>query len=111
MIRDVQLPEKCYENMLRFFLSSAWYFAKLKARWIAVVCQHAPLYRVQDAVVLIGDGVKQAKEGRHMPGVQRLHQKTRPKRHIFLVTYLVGSECYCRQKTISVFALVYDDPR
>ncbi len=81
-----------------FFRSSAWDFAKLKARWIAVVRQHAPLYRVQDAVVLIGDGVKQAKEGRHMPGVKRLHQKTRPKRHIFLVTYLVGSEFYCRQK-------------
>ena len=41
-----------------------------------MVHQHAPLYRVQDAVVLIGDGVKQAKEGRHMPGVKRLHQKS-----------------------------------
>ena len=76
VIRDLQLSEKCYENMLRFFRSSAWDFAKLKARWISIVHQHAPLYRVQDGVVLIGDGVKQAKEGRHMPGVKRLHQES-----------------------------------
>jgi hypothetical protein len=36
----------------------------------------APVYRVDDAVVLIGDGVKQVKEGRRMPGVQKLHQES-----------------------------------
>ncbi|WP_339218393.1 hypothetical protein [Paenibacillus sp. FSL H8-0332] len=31
---------------------------------------------VKDRVVLVGDGMKQAKEGRRMPGVKKLHQES-----------------------------------
>ncbi len=41
-----------------------------------MVRQHAPLLVIQGRVVLVGDGMKQAKEGRRMPGVKRLHQES-----------------------------------
>jgi hypothetical protein len=40
------------------------------------VKQSAPLYREGDAVILIGDGVKESKEARYMPGVKKLHQES-----------------------------------
>jgi hypothetical protein len=33
-------------------------------------------YRVDERIVLIGDGVKQSKEARHMPGIKKLHQES-----------------------------------
>lgn len=45
-------------------------------RWLQVVRQHAPLLVIQNRVVLVGDGMKQAKEGRRMPGVKKLHQES-----------------------------------
>jgi hypothetical protein len=38
--------------------------------------QYAPLCREGDAVILVGDGVKQAKEARFMPGVKKLYQES-----------------------------------
>ena len=37
---------------------------------------HAPLYREGGFHVLVGDGVKQSKEGRRMPGVKKLFQES-----------------------------------
>ncbi|MEI3612359.1 hypothetical protein [Pseudogracilibacillus sp. SO30301A] len=36
----------------------------------------APLSNVNDMVVLIGDGMRQSKEARRMPGVKKLHQES-----------------------------------
>lgn len=38
--------------------------------------QHAPLLVIHNRVVLVGDSMKQAKEGRRMPGVKKLHQES-----------------------------------
>ncbi len=38
--------------------------------------QKAPLYQIDGRAVLIGDGVKQCKEGRHMPGVKKIVQES-----------------------------------
>ena len=65
-----------YICLIGFFRSSAWTLEQLSAKWCALVVKHAPLLKQGDAVILVGDGVKQSREGRRMPGVKRQHQES-----------------------------------
>lgn len=76
IIRDLTLHPRYYESMIHFFRSSAWSLETLRMAWLEVVRRTAPLLYVRGRVVLVGDGVKQAKEGRRMPGVKKLHQES-----------------------------------
>jgi len=76
IIRDLGLAPMHYESILHFFHSSSWSIESISAKWFEVVKNFAPLYYEGEAVVLIGDGVKQAKEARKMPGVKKLHQES-----------------------------------
>lgn len=76
IIRDLDLTHKCYAAMIHFFHSSAYSLETIANRWFETVKENAPIYKEGDAVVLIGDGVKQAKEARKMPGVKKLHQES-----------------------------------
>ncbi|WP_234541851.1 transposase [Paenibacillus pseudetheri] len=76
VIRDLSLSGRCYETLLHFFRSSAWSLPSLRQMWLQVVRRSAPLLVIQDRVVLVGDGMKEAKEGRRMPGVKKLHQES-----------------------------------
>jgi hypothetical protein len=40
------------------------------------VSEIAPVYKQEDMTILVGDGVKQYKEARKMPGVKKLHQES-----------------------------------
>jgi len=62
--------------MIHFFRASSWKLDSLVSRWYQVVLHFAPLYRECGRAVLVGDGVKQAKEGRFMPGVKKLFQES-----------------------------------
>jgi len=76
IIRDLALHPRHYESMIHFFRSSAWSLESLRLAWQEAVRRFAPLLYVRGRVVLVGDGVKQAKEGRYMPGVKKLHQES-----------------------------------
>jgi hypothetical protein len=76
IIRDLSLHPRYYETLTHFFRSSAWSLDSLRQTWLDIVKTYAPLYREGDAVVLIGDGVKQSKEARYMPCVKKLHQES-----------------------------------
>lgn len=76
IIRDLALNSRCYETLIHFFRSSAWSLESLRLAWLQVIHRTAPLLLVQNCVVLVGDGMKQAKEGRRMPGVKKLHQES-----------------------------------
>ncbi|MEG0153666.1 MAG: transposase, partial [Cellulosilyticaceae bacterium] len=76
IIRDLGLAPKHYESILHFFHSSSWSLKSISSKWFEVVKNFAPLYYEGNSVVLIGDGVKQAKEARKMPGVKKLHQES-----------------------------------
>ena len=66
----------CYELLIGFFRSSAWSLEVLTEKWCQFVRDSVPLVKVGGAVILPGDGVKQGKEGRKMPGVKKLHQES-----------------------------------
>ena len=48
----------------------------IRKQWFCAVRQYAPLYMEGNLHVLVGDGVKQSKEGRRMPGVTKLFQES-----------------------------------
>lgn len=77
IVRDLSLPSCSYETLIHFFHSTAWSLDEIRSTWCRVVRRMAPLYTLEDGrIVFIGDGVKQPKEARKMPGVKKLHQES-----------------------------------
>ena len=76
VIRDLALCPGCYEPMLHFFRASSWSLAEVRKCWFSAAKRYAPLYQEGGFHVLAGDGVKQAKEGRRMPGAKKLFQES-----------------------------------
>ena len=76
LIRDLALNPGCYLSMLNFFRASSWSLDEIRQRWFFAVKELMPLYKECDFHVLVGDGVKQAKDGRRMPGVKKLFQES-----------------------------------
>ena len=76
VIRDLALNPGCYDSMLHFFRASSWSLEEIRKRWFSAVKLYAPLYKEGNYHVLVGDGVKQPKEGRRMPGVKKLFQES-----------------------------------
>lgn len=76
VIRDLALVPGCYPSMIHFFRSSAWSLESIRSRWFSAVKEHSPLYKEGNFHILVGDGVKQSKEGRRIPGVKKLFQES-----------------------------------
>jgi hypothetical protein len=76
IIRTLALMPVQYENLVHFFRSSAWSLLAVKKQWIRFVGNSGVLFTEDGMPILIGDGVKQSKEARKMPGVKRLHQES-----------------------------------
>lgn len=76
VIRDLSLAPHYYEAMIHFFRASSWSLDSIKWKWFQVVASSGLAHKENGYTVLIGDGVKQAKEGKHMPGVKKLFQES-----------------------------------
>ena len=76
VIRDLSLRPEVYESMLHFFRSDAWNLERVRSKWAEIVSEQFPLFEKAGRCVLIGDGTKQSKEGRRMPGVKKLAQES-----------------------------------
>ena len=76
IIRDLALDGNNYENLRHFFYSTAWSLEKLRLCWYAVVRDSGLVHTVNGRSVLAGDGVKQSKEAKYMPGVKKLAQES-----------------------------------
>ena len=76
VIRDLALCPGCYDSMIHFFRASSWSLDSLRRCWFSAVRQYAPLYKEGNLHILVGDGVKQSREGRRMPGVKKLFQES-----------------------------------
>ena len=76
VIRDLALDGSNYENLRHFFYSNAWSLDSLRRRWYAIVRDSGLVHSVNERSVLAGDGVKQPKEAKYMPGVKKLVQES-----------------------------------
>lgn len=45
-------------------------------RWWQIVLSSCPLVKIDDRLLLAGDGIKISKEAEKMPGVKKLHQES-----------------------------------
>jgi hypothetical protein len=75
-IRELWIEPRYYETMLHFFRSSAWSLTRITDHWIRVVKESGVLYSEAGKPILVGDGVKQGKEGRKMPCVKKMRQES-----------------------------------
>ena len=75
-ITALRLKPGLYHTLLHFFRSSAYKVSELYQKWIAVILKNAPLVEVSKRLVLLGDHIKIAKEGRRMPAIHKHHQES-----------------------------------
>ena len=73
-IRLFVLDASRYYGALHFFRSKAWSSENVRQKWYGIVHTSGKVVQVNGKTILAGDGVKQSKEGRRMPGVKKLHQ-------------------------------------
>ena len=99
-IRALDISHFWYPRLLRFFRSDSVNTEKLRLFWYKTVKNSGLLIKKNGRCILIGDGVKEAKEGRRMPGSKKHHQESedmsKPK-YIYgynfgAVDILVGNE-------------------
>lgn len=76
IIRELALNSKCYVDMIHFFRASSWAIEPIREKWISLVQKNAPLIQVRGYNILVGDGIKQPKEAKKMPGVKKHHQES-----------------------------------
>jgi hypothetical protein len=62
--------------MIHFFRAKSWYIVQLRQAWIKIVKNCPFLIKEGNRNIIMGDGVKEGKEGRKMPGVIKLHQES-----------------------------------
>jgi hypothetical protein len=75
-IRWLRIRGSLYEAFLAFFRSNALDINTVLRHWQLFVVRRCAVKTHSGAHVLIGDGVKVAKEADFMPGVKKLHQES-----------------------------------
>ncbi len=75
IVRALGLQEKLYDNLLDHFHSTGIKLDTMTVLWTRIVLKIFPgVLRVNGRLVLVGDGIKVAKQGKKMPAVKSLHQ-------------------------------------
>lgn len=73
-IRWLRIRPDTYETLLAFFRSEALKIDKVVTHWLKLIVQQGASCTRSGAYILIGDGIKVAKEAKFMPGIKKLHQ-------------------------------------
>ena len=77
IVRALGLDGCFYDNLLDTFHSSAIKLDTLTKLWVKTVLRlFTNPVRFNERLVLVGDGIKVAKQGKKMPGVKSLHQES-----------------------------------
>ena len=90
IVRILGLQDRCYDRLLDLFHSPAFEPDKLAQLWLKLALKLFTPYRAHGRLVLLGDGIKVAKEGRKMPGVKSLHQESQDNSK---AEYIMGHSC------------------
>lgn len=75
-IRWLRIQDDLYETFLAFFRSDALKISTILRHWQLLVARRFAMRTLNGELVLIGDGIKVAKESVYMPGVKKLHQES-----------------------------------
>lgn len=112
IIRDLCLEPSKYESFLLFFRANSWKLSVLVQRWQEIMASSGLLFKEGTYVILIGDGTKEAKCGKKMPGVKKMHQESEdPTKAHYIFGHLYGSigiliekagKMFCTPVTISI---------
>ncbi len=76
VIRWLNLDPSKYTSLLLFFRASSWNLKEIQQKWLQIVLTHCPAITINGRHLIVGDGIKIAKEAKKMPGVKRLHQES-----------------------------------
>jgi hypothetical protein len=90
IIRSLGLEENYYDRLLDFFHSSGINLEKLSQQWFLVMLKTNHAHIVNGRLIILGDGIKIAKEGKKMPGVKSLHQESDSNSK---AEYIMGHSC------------------
>ena len=106
LVRALKLQPKCYDRLLSNFHSKAINLDTLCSLWAqAVLRLFACPVRINNRLVLVGDGIKSAKRGKKMPGVKLLHQESDSNKAEFIMGHSLQSVCILMNAASSVFAV------
>jgi hypothetical protein len=76
MVRALGLKAVCYRRLLYVYHSPGLCLERLRACWTRLVLKVFRPLRLGGRLLVIGDGLKVAKEGRKMPAVKKRHQSS-----------------------------------
>jgi hypothetical protein len=76
IVRELSLTPNSYNSINHFFRAESWNINGIRFIWIKIIKSLSCLITESGRYILIGDGVKESKEGRKMPGVKKLHQES-----------------------------------
>lgn len=76
IIRDLDLNPFLYHSMEHFFHADSWEWDSIFSIWLKTIAAKAPLKRISGRVLLIGDGVKRAADGKYMPCTKKMVQES-----------------------------------
>jgi hypothetical protein len=77
IVRAMGLHGRFYNNLLDNFHSTGIKLDTMTVLWVRAVLKLFPgILRVNGRLVLVGDGIKVAKQGKKMPAVKLLHQES-----------------------------------
>ena len=96
IVRALALRPEVYDALMHFCHATSWDLTIIRHCWWETIAKCMPLYRECGMYILLADGVKQAKEGRRIPGVKRLHQESETQskaEYTSSVICLAVSEC------------------
>ena len=80
IVRELGINPVHYESMVHLFKASSWKIANIIGCWVKIVAKSGLLHRVHGKPLMMGDGVKESKEGRKIPCVKKLSQESENSR-------------------------------
>jgi hypothetical protein len=108
IIRMFGLVPICYDRILDFLHSPALDLDLLLERWVRLVIKIFPQpILTNNRYVLIGDGIKIAKEGKKMPAVKCLHQESDSNSK---AEYIIGHSCQAVCLLVGALATAFAVP-
>ena len=107
-IRGLGLNSYCYDRLLDFLHSTALDIDMLTQIWVRLVLKIFPNpLKINNRFVLLGDGIKVAKEGKKMPGVKYLHQESDSNSK---AEYIMGHSCQALSLLVAAIGTFFAVP-